>query len=211
LRRDSEGNFSVGNKEVKMFSRGEVNLFNALEKMRVKIAYEPFCFFMPGLRDGFKPDFFTNIYVHDGKMERWKHKSFNRYKNDRVLLAEMHSMEWFEQNVNSKAALAQGRFYLNKVKTTREAYPEIYFVFISNVRQEKLEGMFNTEIKNICDEYHFVPNAYEKQEEFTEIFRGITERENVRIEGRTDVWHKSLIKIARKELEKVRETLHGLW
>ncbi|HVA82747.1 MAG TPA: hypothetical protein VNF06_01125 [Candidatus Aquilonibacter sp.] len=211
LRTGNNGKLYVGNEEVNLKSRGEANLFRALEELRIKIAYETVCFFMPGLRDGFKPDFFTNIYVHDGKTERWKHKTVNGYKNDRIVLTEMHSMDWFEQNKNSRAALNQGRFYLNKVSTIRTRYPEIYFIFISNVRQEKLEAMFNTETKNICDEYYFMPNAYEKQRELLDMFRSLTERKNVRVEGKSKAWHKTLIKIASKELERVRDTVHSLW
>lgn len=211
LKSGTNGKLYVGNEEVNLKSRGEANLFRALEELRIKIAYETVCFFMPGLRNGFKPDFFTNIYVHDGKMERWKHKTVNGYKNDRIVLTEMHSMDWFEENKGWKTAVSQGKFYLNKVSTIRARYPEIYFIFISNVRQEKIEETFNTQTKNICDEYHYMPNAYEKQKELVDMFRSLTERKNVRVEGKTKAWHKTLVKIACKELESVRDTIHGIW
>ncbi|MDE1845968.1 MAG: hypothetical protein KGH53_01660 [Candidatus Micrarchaeota archaeon] len=178
--------FYVDNVRVRLHDSERGLATTLLKKLDIRVAYEKVCFFVPEIRSAFKPDFFTNVYI-----------------NGRMLAIEVHGLEWI-QNAKDQRVINDTERYITKVERIKAMYPEVFFMFISNIKPQVLEATFKTKISNISDDYRFVDVLSQGTDEFVKIFNGLLKREDVRIERNQKIWNGDLAKLVEKELEKMR-------
>lgn len=162
-------------------SQSEKNLSGALLNIGVKVMFEPVCFFVPEINSLHRPDFFTNMYI-----------------DNRIVAIEVHGIEWLQRRRGYTAE--QANRYVGKISRVKARNPDIYFIFVSDMKRGKFESRFGLSTSDFCSKYVHMPNAFAHPERVVRKFERIRNRDNAYIERDYKVWRSHVMQIIQREL-----------
>lgn len=155
-----------------------------------KVSFEPMSIPIPEMKAFMKSDFFPNVYV-----------------NHSMLSVEVHGFQWRinQKRLNEDQASVETNFYVNKVKRAKELYPEISYVFVSDMPKFVLEQKYKIDVESFCQAYLYMPsNVYHVPTEFPPAFKKLLREIDAKREENHETWIRDLTKIVSKVLKNTR-------
>ncbi len=138
------------------------------------------------------PDFFTNMYYVEKQC-----KSRNYGEDRRIVAIDPHPMQYIIKCKGEDAAIK----YLEKYAYVHTQHKNIYFIFISDMKQSELAQM--TELAySFCDAYWHIPNLPHSQGLLGEKINAFKNKKNVEIEKDYNYWRGDIAYIEQLEIER---------